>query len=133
MMIHATCVALSGKGVLLLGEPGSGKSDLALRLIDGGAKLVADDQVCMESRGGWLIASPPPKLAGMIEARGIGILTLPYESEARLALAVKLLPRAEVERLPESAFFDCLDLRIPLVCLHAFDASAPARLRLLMS
>ena len=69
MFLHATCVAINDQGVLLVGPSGVGKSDLALRLIDGGAELVSDDQtkVCLEK--GKLLASPPDKLAGMLEIR----------------------------------------------------------------
>ena len=79
--IHATSVALRANGqwraVLLRGPSGAGKSDLALRLIQAGGRLVADDQTHLARRGRSLIATPPPALAGMIEARGVGILTLP--------------------------------------------------------
>src|SRR6516162_9304950 len=80
MQIHASCAARDGAGVLLLGPPGSGKSDLALRLLDCGFMLVADDRV--EVEGG--VARPPPALAGLLEVRGLGILRLPYLQSARL-------------------------------------------------
>ena len=63
VIIHASCVALDGTGLMLRGPSGAGKSDLALRLIDDGARLVADDQVCLERSGEQLIASPPPRIA----------------------------------------------------------------------
>jgi HPr kinase/phosphorylase len=130
IVLHATCVSLDGKGVLLLGEPGSGKSDLALRLIDGGAMLVADDQVLVRLAEGRLHASPPRTLEGLLEARGVGIIKLPNAPEAPLGLAVRLVARGKVERLPEPDFFDCLGIRLPLLSLHAFDDSTGAKIRL---
>lgn len=128
--LHASCVSIGSKGILMLGESGSGKSDLALRLIDGGATLVADDRVDVRMQGNALIASAPEKLQGMIEARGVGILTLQHTPEAPLALAVKLVERKDMERMPDPQFFDCLGHKLPLLSLHAFDASAPAKIRL---
>ncbi|MGE3652127.1 MAG: HPr kinase/phosphorylase, partial [Reyranellaceae bacterium] len=80
--IHATCVALPEGGVLLRGDSGAGKSDLALRLIDGGARLVADDRTDLMREGDLLIARAPTSIAGLIEARGLGILRLPPEKLA---------------------------------------------------
>ena len=130
LRLYAACVAIGGKGVLLLGKFGSGKSDLALRLIDTGASLVADDQVEITLKKNALFASPPHTLRGLIEARGVGILPMPYQREAKLALAVRLVPRPKVERLPEPEFFDCLGGALPLLSLHAFDASTPSKIRL---
>ncbi|MHA1114324.1 MAG: HPr kinase/phosphorylase, partial [Alphaproteobacteria bacterium] len=86
-LVHATCVSLWGAGILLRGPSGSGKSDLALRLIDGGAVLVADDQVSLELRDGGLFASPPAATAGKLEVRGVGIVTVPFDEEAPMRLA----------------------------------------------
>jgi HPr kinase/phosphorylase len=128
--IHGTCVKLaSGAGVLIVGASGSGKSDLALRLIDGGAILVADDRTDLHAQNGVLIATPPPTLAGLIELRGVGIVTMPYERSAAVTLAIELVPRADVVRLPEPAQFTQLGITIRLLRLHAFDASTPAKIR----
>ena len=130
---HATCVSVSGKGVLLLGDSGCGKSDLALRLIDRGAVLVGDDYVLIHKNGNSLLASPVLRLAGIMEIRGIGILEVPYLQGAALSLAVKLVARNAVERMPEAPeFFDCLDVKVPLVSLHAFDSSTPAKIRAIL-
>lgn len=110
LRLHASCVALGGRGVLLRGRPGSGKSDLALRLIDGGGSLVADDQVVIERRGQKLIARAPAVLQGMIEVRGVGILRLDA-TDAVLDLVVDLAGAA-LERLPEPAI--CRLLEVPL-------------------
>ena len=123
MQLHASCIVIQGKGVLLLGDSGSGKSDLAIRLMSRGAMLVADDQVEITLANQTLYASPPATLRGMVEARGVGIMHVPYVELVPLALAVKLVPRDAVERMPEPAFFDCLGAKLPLLSLHAFDLS----------
>src|SRR6185503_6471150 len=101
VQVHATCVALDGKAVLLRGPSGSGKSDLALRLIDGGARLVADDRVDLEREGSRILASAPPAIAGVIEARGLGLLRVGCVGRTPLSLVVDLVPAESVERLPE--------------------------------
>ncbi|MFZ9450406.1 MAG: HPr kinase/phosphorylase [Alphaproteobacteria bacterium] len=82
IQVHATCVAIDGAGILLRGPSGAGKSDLALRLVDGGAALVADDRVDLRRRGTCLVASPPAPLRGLVEARGVGILRVPFLAAA---------------------------------------------------
>lgn len=125
---HASCVAIGDDGVLLLGASGAGKSDLALRLIDGGARLVADDQVVIERCGDHLIARAPEGLRGLIEVRGVGILRVPPRARTRLVLAVELT--WPMDRLPGRAQFLLLGVRLPLIMLDPFAASAPAALRL---
>ena len=140
-LIHGTCLAIGGEGVLLVGKPGSGKSDLALRLIDQAgaglsgrertAQLVADDQVVIRKSAGVLLASAPPSLKGKLEIRGLGIAELAVAAEARLRLSVRLTPAAEIERLPDlgSARMEILGISLPLILLDPWNASAPARLR----
>lgn len=130
MRLHATCVDLSGVAVLLRGPSGSGKSDLALRLIDGGGRLVADDWTELEARDGRLFARAPAAIAGLLEVRGVGILHLPTVPESPVALVADLVSPESVERLPEPATDDLLDCRLPRVALAAFEASAAAKLRL---
>jgi HPr kinase/phosphorylase len=122
MQVHGSCVARDGAGVLLLGPPGSGKSDLALRLIDRGFILVADDRV--DIREGR--AAAPETLAGLLEVRGLGILRLPQCASARLALAVQL--GAPAERLPYPATDPQTGLT--MIALDAFQASAAQRVAL---
>ncbi|MFC3228042.1 HPr kinase/phosphorylase [Marinibaculum pumilum] len=128
-ILHATCIAIGEAGVLLRGPSGSGKSDLALRLIDAGAALVADDMVALAATDGRLRAAPPPPLAGLLEVRGIGPLRLPHR-DADLCLAVDLVPAAEIERVPLPAELALLGCRLPLLRIDPEAASAPARLRL---
>jgi serine kinase of HPr protein (carbohydrate metabolism regulator) len=130
--IHASCVALGGKGVLLLGASGAGKSDLALRLIDGGARLVADDRCEIFVRAGKLCARAPDSIAGLIEMRGQGVIALPHAKSVIVAMAVRL--GASPARLPEPAFYSPppgikLVRPVPLIMVKAAAASAPARIR----
>ena len=117
MQLHASCAARNGDGVLLLGPPGSGKSDLLLRLLDHGFDLVADDRVEIDGA----LGAAPRALAGLIEVRGIGILRLPYLAKARLALAVEM---GRSERLPEPE----TRFGLPLLRIDPAQASAPARI-----
>ena len=98
--LHASAVAVDGRGCLITGRAGAGKSTLALELVALGADLVADDRVDTRRSGEALILSAPSALAGMVEARGLGILRLPVRHEAPLALIVDL-DEPETERLPE--------------------------------
>ena len=128
--VHGTCVAIDGEGVLLRGPSGCGKSDLALRLIDDGARLVADDRTDLRVVGGRLHASAPRELSGLLEVRGMGIARLTNVGEAPLAVVVDLIPREAVERLPEGRDFTLAGVAVPLLCLAAFEASAAAKVRL---
>src|SRR5437588_5560986 len=92
VLMHGTAVAIDGRGVLLRGPSGSGKSDLALRLIDAGARLVADDQTELRRDGDAIIARAPPTIAGMIEVRGLGIVRIEALPAAPVALLVDLVP-----------------------------------------
>ena len=127
---HATCIAIEGEAVLLRGPSGSGKSDLALRLIDAGATLVADDQVQLRRGDGRLIASPPAALAGLLEVRGIGILRLHHLAEAPVRLVADLVAGDDVERMPEVEAVEIAGVELPRIHLAPFEASAAAKLRL---
>ena len=134
ILVHATCIAVEGAGVLLRGASGCGKSDLALRLVAAGARLVADDQViCRATAEGQVQASPPPALAGWLEVRGIGIVPLPYQESVPLVLVVDLLTadaeeRDAGERLPPVRTCSLAGVVLPWVALAPFQASAVARL-----
>jgi HPr kinase/phosphorylase len=128
-ILHGTCVALGEEGLLLLGKPGSGKSDLALRLIDEGGLLVADDQVRVAPRGASLIASAPPALAGLLEIRGIGIIRTAAKPEVELTVVIQLEKEALIDRLPEEESHDILAVALPLYRIDPTAASATARAR----
>jgi serine kinase of HPr protein (carbohydrate metabolism regulator) len=129
-LIHASCVAIGGQAVLLAGRSGAGKSDLALRLIDRGAVLVSDDYSEVRRRSGRLHASPPARLAGKIEVRGVGIVEMPHVPEAEVALFVDL--DAPVVRMPEPATRRLAGVEVPLATLAALEASAPIKVELLL-
>lgn len=132
-ILHATCVAIGGRGVVLMGPSGSGKSDLALRLIDRGAMLVGDDGIAIRRDGNILYGSAPATIIGRMEIRGIGITPLPFVAEAPIALAIAL--DGVVERMPP----DALPVRtiegvdIPLLALAPFEASAPIKVERALS
>ncbi len=129
MLVHATTLDIVGLGVLILGPSGAGKTDLALRLIGEGALLVADDQTSVEMRGDQLWATAPATIAGLIEARGVGVLPAAIKRATRLALAVELT--ATPERMPARRGWSLpgSPTQIPLIELSPFEASAPAKLR----
>lgn len=136
-LVHATALALGGKAALIRGASGSGKSDLALRCIAQSplahipdrAELVADDQVQCARTADGIEVSPPATLAGKIEVRGLGILTLRYRPSARLALVVDLVAIEAVERYPlESLTAEYLGISLPVIRLAPFEASAPVKL-----
>lgn len=131
-LIHATCIALAGRGVLLRGPSGAGKSDLALRLIDDGALLVSDDQTELERDGETLLARPPTTIAGLLEVRGVGLVRMPYLKCVSLHLAIDLVAPSQVERLPEPDTLELLGLPLRRLCLAPFEASAAAKVRLAM-
>lgn len=134
-LVHATCVAVPGDrgaavGVLLFGPSGAGKSDLALRLIDEGAQLVADDQTHLSLQDGALWAKPPESLAGRIEVRGLGILQMPYLEKIRVSACFELVEATKIERMPEPKTRTFLGISLPNLDLFPFEASANAKLRL---
>ena len=114
IVVHGAAVALAGRGVLILGASGSGKSGLALALIGRGAALVADDRVVLTRRGDALVARAPERLAGLIEARGFGLLRLVSVAEAPLVVAVDL-DRAPTARMPQSVTITYLGTHIELI------------------
>jgi serine kinase of HPr protein (carbohydrate metabolism regulator) len=133
-LVHGTCVEIDGTGILIQGPPGSGKSDLAIRLIDSGARLVADDQTQITETGGELIAASPAKISGLIEVRGIGLICVDTLSEVPISLIVDLVDRAAIPRLPvpnSKALIDTTsNIQLPVFQLHAFDNSSPVKVRL---
>jgi HPr kinase/phosphorylase len=131
--IHANCLMVEKKGVLILGGSGAGKSDLALRLIDEGARLVADDRVELYLARGRLKARAPKSIAGLMEVRGLGVIALPFAPSTELALAVKL---GTETRLPEADLYTpplAGAPSLPLITLNARLPSAQAKVRLALT
>jgi len=133
VLVHATAVAICGRAVLLRGASGSGKSDLALRLIDAGARLVADDQSLLWRDGDALLVRAPEAIAGLIEVRGVGIIKVAPLPLARLAMIADLVAPDCVERLPEPSSETIFGVAIPLIAIAPFEASAPVKLRLALA
>lgn len=126
--IHATCVALGSVGVLLLGQSGSGKSDLALRLMSRGAMLVADDQVILHVQDGHLVANVDDAIRGLLEIRGIGLVRYPIASNIPIVLAVVLDERSEIEHIPVPSKYEQQGIFVPQITLHGHDASTPDKI-----
>lgn len=128
--LHATCVAHDGSGVLLRGPSGSGKSDLALRLINAGWNLVADDRVNLRLLDGCIVATAPSELKGLIEVRGIGVLRVNAVKEVPLKVVCELVTPAEVERLPDSTSTKILDYSLDSIFIAPFQISAVIKVQL---
>lgn len=125
MLLHGSCAALAGEAVLLLAPPGGGKSDLLLRLLGRGWRLVADDQVSLTMEDGVPVAAPPAALAGALEVRGLGLLGGLDWAAAPLRLAARLVGRAEVPRLPQPERWRDAGADLPLLRLDPWGAAAP--------
>ncbi len=127
--LHATCVAVDGQGVVLVGESGAGKSALGLQLIDGGAMLVSDDVTALFREGPRLIARAPPHGAGLIEAHGNGIMRLAFVDQAPVAFFVEVGPPAG-GRLPEPAYREELGISALLLRADPRNPASAALIRL---
>lgn len=123
--LHASCVAVDGRAILISGRSGSGKSDLALRLIDRGAVLVSDDYTIVRNRGGRLLAAAPSNIEGKIEVRGVGILEFETAQDVPVALFVDL--ERDVERLPAHRSTRIVGVEVPVIAANALEASAPVK------
>jgi HPr kinase/phosphorylase len=139
--IHATAISLNGTAVLIRGSSGAGKSSLALQILEGTgtgltgeelkAMLISDDQTLVVARAGQIFASPPQTIAGLLEIRGQGILTLPYAHEVPVSLVVDLKPMGDIPRLPEAVDLttEILGHTIARIAIDPSHPSAAARLR----
>jgi serine kinase of HPr protein (carbohydrate metabolism regulator) len=127
-MLHASTVAIDGQAILITGVSGSGKSDLALRLIDRGATLVSDDYTLLTRAGAELHASSPATTKGKLEVRGIGIVEYSALDSAPAALIVRI---DEVPlRMPEDDVQNIIGVTLPVIALAPFEASAPIKVAL---
>lgn len=127
--LHASCVSIAGRAVLIEGPSGAGKSDLALRLIDRGAQLVSDDYTVLSRFANALFASPPATIAGKIEIRGLGVIGMPWVERAPVALLVTLTH--EVERMPSDNENRWIaGVTMPVIALNGHEASAPLKVEL---
>jgi HPr kinase/phosphorylase len=137
-LVHGTCVAYGAHAALLRGSSGSGKSDLALRFLalpadeSAAPRLVADDQVVVETQAGTLMVSAPDTLAGKLEVRGLGITTLSHVAQAKLVLIVDLVASDEVPRMPPEPLprISLLGVSVPNLQLAPFEVSAPLKLKM---
>ncbi len=131
LVVHATCLSLlvgpDWRGVLILGPSGSGKSDLALRAMQSGCALIADDYACLWSSGGFLYAGAPDTIAGKMEIRGLGITDASQRRMTRVTLAV-LAQSDPVERLPEAEVTPILGHDIATIRLNPREASSVPKL-----
>jgi serine kinase of HPr protein (carbohydrate metabolism regulator) len=127
--VHASSVARDGRSVLITGPSGSGKSDLALRLLDHGFTLVSDDQTIVRKSDDRLLASAPPNIAGKLEVRGIGIVEMETTSDVPVALIVELT--SDIQRMPDDLRErPILGVSLPIVAIDAMTASAPSKVAL---
>ena len=128
-VIYASCVELMGMGLLICGKSGTGKSDLCLRLIDLGARLVADDQTQIENIDGKLTASCPAPLRGLLEIRGIGIVHMPFIPQTEIHLKLDLQTQEKIDRMPVPETEVINGLEIPVFRLNAFEVSAALKVK----
>jgi HPr kinase/phosphorylase len=140
-MVHGTCVAFPlleeagvAAAVLFRGPSGIGKSDLALRLIDDGAMLVADDQVELKLTEEGLLARAPDTILGMLEVRGVGLVHLPVAGRAAVVAIVDLVDAdTDIERLPEPEEVEIANTTLPVWKLFAMESSAMAKVGVIVA
>jgi len=127
--LHSSTVALDGRAVLISGPSGSGKSDLALRMLDRGFTLVSDDRTIVRKQGNKLLASAPETIKGKLEIRGVGIVEMDTTTDMPVALVVELT--SDIQRLPDDDRERLiLGAGIPLISVDAMTASAPSKVAL---
>ena len=126
--IHSTSVVIDDNGVLILGDSGSGKSDLALRLIDNGSTLISDDISICRKNSNNIYLYCPPEIKGLLEVREIGIITVPFVERIKLRLVVNLKSNNN-ERFPKESSFRILGIKIPIINIEGKNSSAVAKIK----
>ena len=126
---HSTSVVIEDLGLLIRGQSGSGKSDLALRLIDSGATLISDDLTICKKIGDYLYLYPHSNTKGLLEVREIGIMTVPYVENIKLTLVVELVEE-EFERIPGMMSCSILGMKFPKIKLFGKSSSAVAKIKI---
>ena len=126
--IQSTSVVIDDNGVLILGDSGSGKSDLALRLIDSGATLISDDISICRKNSNNIYLYCPPEIKGLLEVREIGIITVPFVERIKLRLVVNLKSNNN-ERFPKDSCFRILGIKIPIINIEGKNSSAVAKIK----
>ncbi len=126
--MHSSSVVIDDNGVLILGDSGSGKSDLALRLIDNGATLISDDISICRKNSNNIYLHCPPEIKGLLEVREIGIITVPFVERIKLRLVVNLKSKNN-ERFPKDNSFRILGIKIPLISIEGKNSSAVAKIK----
>lgn len=126
--IHSTSVVIDDNGVLILGDSGSGKSDLALRLIDNGATLISDDISICRKNSNDIYLYCPPEIKGLLEVREIGIITVPFVERIKLRLVVNLKSNNN-ERFPKDSSYRILGIKIPIINIEGKNSSAVAKIK----
>jgi len=126
---HATSVVFCGRGLLLMGPSGSGKSDLALRIMDAGGSLISDDYTQLTVSNHQLFGSPPENIKGMMEVRGVGLLRVPYIRSTRLDVVITCDSIESIERMPQAIHTEIEGIQLRQLSLYPFESSAVAKLR----
>ena len=126
---HSTSVVIEDLGIMIRGHSGSGKSDLALRLIDSGATLISDDLTICKKIGDYLYLYPHPETKGLLEVRELGIMTVPYVENVRLFLVVELVEE-EFERMPGMMSCSILGVKFPKIKIFGKSSSAVAKIKI---
>ena len=126
---HSTSIVIEDLGILIKGQSGSGKSDLALRLIDSGATLISDDLTICKKIGDYLYLYPHSKTKGLLEVREIGIMTVPYVENIKLKLVVELMEK-ESERIPKMMSCNILGMKFPRIKIFGKSSSAVAKIKI---
>lgn len=130
--IHGTSICYQQKGLLFLGTSGSGKSDLALRLIDIGASLIADDQTILTLNNQAIVLTCPEAINSKLEIRGIGIVKIPSLKSHQLNFVFQLKPYTEIERFPSNNWINILDQKIPYYEIDPFELSVMSKINFLL-